>query len=30
MKEQLEQIRQSALAALDAADTPAALEDLRV
>ena len=30
MKEQLEQIRQSALAGLDAADTPAALEDLRV
>ena len=30
MKEQLEQIRQSALAALDAADTPAALADLRV
>ena len=30
MKEQLEQIRQSALAALDAADTLAALEELRV
>ncbi len=30
MKEQLEQIRQSALAALDAAATPAALEELRV
>ena len=30
MKEQLEQIRQNALAALDAAGTPAALEELRV
>ena len=30
MKEQLEQIRRNALAALDAADTPAALEELRV
>ena len=30
MKEQLEQIKQNALAALDAADTPAALEELRV
>ena len=30
MKEQLEQIKVSALAALDAADTPAALEELRV
>ena len=30
MKEQLELIRQNALAALDAAETPAALEDLRV
>ena len=30
MKEQLELIRQNALAALDAADSPAALEDLRV
>ena len=30
MKEQLEQIRSQALAALDAADTPAALEELRV
>ncbi len=30
MKEQLQQIRQQALAALDAAETPAALEELRV
>ena len=30
MREQLEQIKQSALAALDAASTPAALEELRV
>ena len=30
MKEQLEQIKLNALAALDAADTPAALEELRV
>ncbi len=30
MKEQLEQIKQQALAALEAADTPAVLEDLRV
>ncbi len=30
MKEQLEQIKKSALASLDAADTPAALEELRV
>ncbi len=30
MKEQLEQIRQQALAALDASNTPAALEELRV
>ena len=30
MKQQLESIRQQALAALEAADTPAALEDLRV
>ncbi|MBR4864187.1 MAG: phenylalanine--tRNA ligase subunit alpha, partial [Oscillospiraceae bacterium] len=30
MREQLEQIRQQALAALDAAETPAALEELRV
>ena len=30
MKEQLEQIRIQALAALDAAETPAALEELRV
>ena len=30
MKEQLEQIKQQALAALEAADTPAALEDLRI
>ena len=30
MKEQLEQIKCNALAALDAADTPAALEELRV
>ena len=30
MKEQLEQIKQNALAALDAASTPAALEELRV
>ena len=30
MKEQLELIKQNALAALDAADTPAALEELRV
>ena len=30
MKEQLEQIKQNALAALDAANTPAALEELRV
>ncbi|MBR3972674.1 MAG: phenylalanine--tRNA ligase subunit alpha [Oscillospiraceae bacterium] len=30
MKEQLEQIKQKALAALDAAETPAALEELRV
>ncbi len=30
MKEQLEQIRQSAMAALDSASTPADLEDLRV
>ena len=30
MKEQLEQIKQSALAALEAADSPAALEELRV
>ena len=30
MKEQLEQIKVNALAALDAADTPAALEELRV
>ena len=30
MKEQLEQIRQQAFAALDSADTPAALEELRV
>jgi len=30
MKEQLEQIKQQALAALEGADTPAALEDLRI
>ena len=30
MKQQLEEIKQRALAALDAADSPAALEDLRV
>ena len=30
MREQLEQIKQNALAALDAAETPAALEELRV
>ena len=30
MREQLEQIRQQAMAALDAADTPAALEELRI
>ena len=30
MKEQLELIRTSALAALEAAETPAALEELRV
>jgi len=30
MKEQLEKIRQYALTALDAANTPAELEDLRV
>ena len=30
MKEQLELIKQNALAALDAAETPAALEELRV
>ena len=30
MKEQLEQIKQNALAALDAASTPVALEELRV
>ena len=30
MKEQLEQIKQNALAALEAAETPAALEELRV
>ena len=30
MKEQLEQIKQQALAALEAADTPAVLEDLRI
>ena len=30
MKEQLEQIKLNALAALDAAETPAALEELRV
>ena len=30
MREQLEQIKHSALAALDAATTPATLEELRV
>ena len=30
MREQLEQIKLNALAALDAADSPAALEELRV
>ena len=30
MKEQLEQIKANALAALDAAETPAVLEELRV